>query len=213
MGITPNDIAAQRAMLERGEEKRKADWKQAERERLRDTFAAAALTGMMSRVSGKAEEFAEAAYKLADEMLIQRSPRTGFVAADKAIQDAKDFVRIREQFEAWQKEASAHSGRSPISHDRRIPQSSTVGVAEMDSATDRKSAATPRACASSCSQPFDSAPTTQVCPHIRGTVTQHCSLNFTLTDEEREAVRFFAQIDGPQAVTLRSLLSRLSRLS
>ena len=27
-----------------------------------------------------------------------------------------------------------------------------------------------------------------VCPHVRGTVTQHCSLNFTLTDEEREAV-------------------------
>ena len=26
------------------------------------------------------------------------------------------------------------------------------------------------------------------CPHVRGTVTQHCSLNFTLTAEEREAV-------------------------
>ena len=42
MGITSKDIAAQRAMLARGEEKRKADWQQAERERLRDTFAAAA---------------------------------------------------------------------------------------------------------------------------------------------------------------------------
>jgi hypothetical protein len=73
MGITSNDIAAQRAMIERGEEKRKADWKQAERERLRDTFAAAALTGMMSRVSGKAEAFAEAAYKLADAMLRERN--------------------------------------------------------------------------------------------------------------------------------------------
>jgi hypothetical protein len=41
-------------------------------ERLRDTFAAAALTGMMSRVSGKAEAFAEAAYKLADAMLRER---------------------------------------------------------------------------------------------------------------------------------------------
>ena len=27
------------------------------------------------------------------------------------------------------------------------------------------------------------------CPHVRGTVTQHCSLNFTLTDEEREAIK------------------------
>ena len=26
------------------------------------------------------------------------------------------------------------------------------------------------------------------CPHVRGTVTQHCSLNFTLTDEERVAI-------------------------
>jgi hypothetical protein len=26
------------------------------------------------------------------------------------------------------------------------------------------------------------------CPHVRGTVTQHCSLNFTLTDAEREAI-------------------------
>jgi hypothetical protein len=35
VGTTSNDIAAQRAMLERGEEKRKADWLLAERERLR----------------------------------------------------------------------------------------------------------------------------------------------------------------------------------
>jgi hypothetical protein len=109
---------------------------------LRDTFAAAALTGLLSNVQKyQLVAVTRQAYDLADEMLIQRSPRLGTAAADKAIQDAKDFVRIREQFEAWQKEAS-------------------VGVAEMDSATDRKSAATPRACASSCSQPFDSAPTT-----------------------------------------------------
>jgi len=54
-----------------------------------------------------------------------------------------------------------------------------------------------------------------VCPHVRGTVTQHCSLNFTLTDDEREAVAFFANIhadDEPPheyADTLRSLLERL----
>ena len=59
------------------------------------------------------------------------------------------------------------------------------------------------------------------CPHVRGTVTQHCSLNFTLTDEEREAVEDAAGIceehaeeyDGtdssPIADTLRKLLERM----
>ena len=36
-----------------------------------------------------------------------------------------------------------------------------------------------------------------VCPHVRGTVTQHCSLNFTLTDEEREAIEWFAEVRKP----------------
>jgi hypothetical protein len=56
-----------------------------------------------------------------------------------------------------------------------------------------------------------------VCPHVRGTVTQHCSLNFTLTDEEREAVEYFAAFhrspregDANAADTLRSLLERLA---
>jgi hypothetical protein len=56
------------------------------------------------------------------------------------------------------------------------------------------------------------------CPHVRGTVTQHCSLNFTLTDEERSAVAYFAVIEGDKylpaantaAATLRSLLERLN---
>jgi hypothetical protein len=50
-----------------------------------------------------------------------------------------------------------------------------------------------------------------VCPHIRGTVTQHCSLNFTLTDEEREAIEFV--VDASRAAphaTLRKLLERLA---
>ena len=54
------------------------------------------------------------------------------------------------------------------------------------------------------------------CPHVRGTVTQHCSLNFTLTDEERAAISFFAELRGgdfdsclPRAATLRELLERL----
>ena len=56
-----------------------------------------------------------------------------------------------------------------------------------------------------------------VCPHVRGTVTQHCALNFTLTDEERAAVEYFAAFhrspregDANAAATLRSLLDRLS---
>jgi hypothetical protein len=56
-----------------------------------------------------------------------------------------------------------------------------------------------------------------VCPHVRGTVTQHCSLNFTLTDEERAAIyRAEARLrtayvpDDDTAATLRSLLERLT---
>ena len=56
-----------------------------------------------------------------------------------------------------------------------------------------------------------------VCPHVRGTVTQHCSLNFTLTDDERAAVyRAEARLrtayvpDDETAATLRSLLRRLA---
>jgi len=50
-----------------------------------------------------------------------------------------------------------------------------------------------------------------VCPHVRGTVTQHCSLNPTLTDEEREAIAFgiACVTTDKHAATLRSLLERL----
>jgi hypothetical protein len=58
----------------------------------------------------------------------------------------------------------------------------------------------------------------QPCPYVTGTVTRYCTLTpFTLTDAEREAVRFFSKIDGPhnvpvankRAATLRGLLERL----
>ena len=71
MGITSNDIAAQRAMLARGEEKRKAAKQAAERERLRDTFAAVALP-LCTRNGRNAEQISESAYKLADAMLRER---------------------------------------------------------------------------------------------------------------------------------------------
>jgi hypothetical protein len=57
------------------------------------------------------------------------------------------------------------------------------------------------------------------CPHVRGTVTQHCALNFTLTDEEREAIECFATAEWTSlrwsqveknCNTLRSLLARLA---
>ena len=63
------------------------------------------------------------------------------------------------------------------------------------------------------------------CPHVRGTVTQHCSLNFTLTDDERAAIEGVAgflfglsetgikagtcQVLREHEATLRSLLERL----
>jgi len=50
-----------------------------------------------------------------------------------------------------------------------------------------------------------------VCPHVRGTVTQHCELNFTLTDEERAAIEasMHGENDATVIATLRSLLERL----
>jgi len=61
------------------------------------------------------------------------------------------------------------------------------------------------------------------CPHVRGTVTQHCSLNFTIADAEREAIERAAFAlnggedwspdvgtkDKQACVTLRNLLERL----
>ena len=71
MGITKADLDAQRAMLARGEEKRKAATQAEERERLRDTFAAAALP-LCTRNGRNAEQISESAYKLADAMLRER---------------------------------------------------------------------------------------------------------------------------------------------
>jgi hypothetical protein len=210
---TLDDIAAQRAMIERGEEKRRAVRQAEERERLRDTFAAAALTGLLSlNRPGPNQQFptelCERAFRWANAMLRERDKQS-------------------------------------------------VGVAEMDSVADRKSVATPRACASSCSQPFDSAPTTHDASRTgqaaAGTPPQsragtnasetvpamakcterenaskaekrtntsanreatpgECSVRGegTLTDEEREAVEWYANFpDGIHAATLRKLLERL----
>jgi hypothetical protein len=76
MGITSNDIAAQRAMLQRGDEKRKAARQAKERELLRDTFAAAALTGFIRGMPSDSifhrGLMAQQSYEVADAMLRER---------------------------------------------------------------------------------------------------------------------------------------------
>ena len=101
MGITLDDLNAQRAMLKRGEEKRKADWQQAERERLRDTFAAAALTGLLSNITRyQLGVIAVQAYDIADEMLRERErhhiPDAGKMAEGPTNHDAAPEARAAE---------------------------------------------------------------------------------------------------------------------
>jgi hypothetical protein len=89
IGITPKDIAAQRAMLARGEQIVEAKRQQAERERLRDTFAAAALSGMLARpdIDDEPLEYhflCEAAYRWADAMLRERE-RNGALSACETV--------------------------------------------------------------------------------------------------------------------------------
>jgi hypothetical protein len=49
------------------------------------------------------------------------------------------------------------------------------------------------------------------CPYVTGKTTLHCTLTpFTLTDEEREAIEYFARDNWAMSPVLRSLLDRLS---
>jgi hypothetical protein len=77
VGLTPDDIHAQRAMLQRGEKIRQAQEHHAEKARLRDTFAAAALTGLLDSDDVDALEWrrgnvCRVAYAWADAMLRER---------------------------------------------------------------------------------------------------------------------------------------------
>jgi hypothetical protein len=48
------------------------------------------------------------------------------------------------------------------------------------------------------------------CPYVTGKTTQYCTLTpFTLTDEEREAVEYFARDNWSMSPVLRGLLERL----
>lgn len=72
-----------------------------------------------------------------------------------------------------------------------------------------------RGCVEGCSDEGEVFPlyrVPQTCPHVRGTVTQHCLLNFTLTDAEREAILSSANlmIGSKPAAILRNLLARLA---
>ena len=74
-----------------------------------------------------------------------------------------------------------------------------------------------KGCVERCSDEGEVVPLYRVpqsCPHVRGTVTQHCSLNFTLTDAEREAIEWCLSLpmldrDVVRMIPLRSLLERL----
>jgi hypothetical protein len=74
MGITAVDIARQREMLERGEQIRREIAEATERQRLRDQFAAAALTGLLASMQKNvlAEDAASHAYEVADAMMAAR---------------------------------------------------------------------------------------------------------------------------------------------
>jgi hypothetical protein len=84
MGITLYDLNAQRAMLKRGEEKRKAARQAEERERLRDTFAAAALTGLLANGDYNPST-PVLAFRMADAMLRERA-RNGSVEGCETVQ-------------------------------------------------------------------------------------------------------------------------------
>jgi hypothetical protein len=71
---TAVDIARQREMLERGEQIRRETAEATERQRLRDQFAAAALTGLLASMQKNvlAEDAAAHAYEVADAMMAAR---------------------------------------------------------------------------------------------------------------------------------------------
>lgn len=56
-------------------------------------------------------------------------------------------------------------------------------------------------------------PTLDVCPYITGTVTRYCTLTpFTLTDAEREALRFCIRASLPEAEKLGGVAGELCRM-
>jgi hypothetical protein len=99
MGITLKDINAQRALIERGEAIHASRKQQEERERLRDTFAAAALTGLLANPrhdEDNTEEICHWAWNWAEVMLREREKsRSGQNDAETVPQHAKCTERDR----------------------------------------------------------------------------------------------------------------------
>jgi hypothetical protein len=212
---TLDDIAAQRAMIERGEEKGKASKQASERERLRDTFAAAALTGLLAAPTDKdrsMDYWARLAYEAANAMLRERGREVGDGNNPKmecaVTEPLPKEKRAEVSYESYEK----NDEKRCFCNTENQP---AAGVSEMDSEADRKSVAAPRACARSCSQPFDSAPVTQVgpAPAADGTDWPTSGAGLTLTDEERQAIETAineaeAHQHESRAATLRNLLER-----
>jgi hypothetical protein len=215
MGITPNDIAAQRAMLARGEAIAAAKNHHAERVRLRDTFAAAALP-LCTRNGRNAEQISESAYKLADAMLRERS-RTGQSAADTTPQS-----RAGTPPESYEK---SDENRTNTNMNRTIDKMAYEGdiVSRLKNWRGLHLAHGGKL--------FEEAATEidRLREAIRRLADQDATLSVeagnvsvtldaTLTDEEREAIeaaidRFKDWVNGfdddERAATLRSLLERL----
>ena len=74
MSVTLEQLREQREMMRRAESVRQAQADHAERQRLRDQFATAALTGLLASMQKNvlAEEVASHAYEVADAMMAQR---------------------------------------------------------------------------------------------------------------------------------------------
>jgi len=102
MGITKADLDAQYAMLKRGDERRREAKQEEDCQQLRDTFAAAALTGLIA--SGEwpidSEEAAHYCYRVADAMLSERDrhhiPDAGKMVENTTNHDAAPDARARD---------------------------------------------------------------------------------------------------------------------
>jgi len=255
MGITPKDIAAQRAMIDRGEEKRK---------RLRDKFAAAALTGLLSNIPRyQLGVIAVQAYDIADEMLRERM-RNGAVEGRETVQSDRPSGVSSAFAEATNQQLRERGyygssfpytqGPRSTNHDAAVagntPSKAEIDALEFVVEEGRTASIDDYGILRSWlvrlrpeweSQSYeesdekrvntttnrDTTPTVgtdaaahQTCPHVRGTVTQHCSLNFTLSDEERAAIEDAIKtvsealdlIEGEDCLTTATLRNLLERL-
>ena len=191
---TLDDISAQRAMLARGEEKRSAAKREEERERLRDTFAAAALTGLLAddgdRVDHAMQSFTSRAYEWADAMLRERL-RT--LAEQATLSEGSLPGECTERLRSV--EAESKTAADAAEWLRRADADQTIRAAKAEAEVEADAKAEPEAEVERLRSPAS---------HISGDGN-------TLTDAERAALQWFGRYGLPEhrAATLRSLLERL----